>query len=426
MTPGAAFNKDASAINQVGQQVAKEHVLHLNVPTMETIYSATDSMECNLNIASPRNGRLNGAMETEVGAETDSIKSQRQTLDPDQMAVFDEVVRLMLQRGKEREESRPKLVLGPAGTGKTHLIFAVLDAARSKGKEFICTSFNAITATAIEGDTFTGDFFWRPETHQHHSCPFSPEQLIKFHHNHGFSDKCAACDFNNTVVGIILEEISTFSPEMVCHLDTCLRQVIGIDKPFGNLIVLMVGDFGQLGPVEATPIPNAVINWCEYTESKNKTIFIRKEMARQKRQNKTRKKKNPCRKLGSKKSKFSRPSSTQEFKHRCSEGHPYRKGIELLTSAKLFHLTTQKRAQDPIHRKHIESIFRGEKFTFQMFNHYQELKGKEMQEGGAFLEAPILCSTNRERHTINGVIAPIRASAKGVCVVRWNANLEPF
>jgi hypothetical protein len=219
------------------------------------------------------------------------------------------------------------------------------------------------------------------------------------------------------VVGIILEEISTFSPEMTYHLDTCLRQVTGIDKPFGNLIILMVGDFGQLGPVEATPMPNAVINWCECTESKNKTIFIRKEMARQNRQSKTRKKKNPSRKLGSKKSNFSRPSSIQEFKHRCSEGHPYRKGIELLTSAKLFHLTTQKRAQDPIHRKHIDSMFRGEKLAFQMFNHYQELKGQDMQESGAFLEAPILCSTNRERHTINGVIAPIRASAKGVCVV---------
>jgi sigma54-dependent transcription regulator len=53
----------------------------------------------------------------------------------------------------------PKLVLGPAGTGKTHLIFAVLDAARSKGKEFICASFNAITAMAIGGDTFTAAFF---------------------------------------------------------------------------------------------------------------------------------------------------------------------------------------------------------------------------------------------------------------------------
>jgi hypothetical protein len=304
MTPGAALNKVASAVNQAGQQAAKEHVLHLDVPTMETICSTTDSMEFNLNVASPRNGRLNGAMETEVEAETDSIESQRQKLDPDQTAVFDEVVRLMLQRGKEREESRPKLVLDPAGTGKTHLILAVLDAARSKGKEFVCTSFNAVTATAIGGDTIAGDFFWHPETHQHHSSPFSPEKPIKFHHNHGFSDKCAACDFNNRVAGIIPEEISTLSPEMVCHPDTCLQQVAGIDKPFGNSTVLMAGDFGQLGPVEATPTPNAVIKWCEHAESENKTIFIRKEMARQNRQNKNRRKKNPSRKLCSKKSNF--------------------------------------------------------------------------------------------------------------------------
>jgi hypothetical protein len=71
-------------------------------------------------------------------------------------------------------------------------------------------------------------------------------------------------------------------------------------------------------------------------------------------------------------------------------------------------------------------MFMGEKLTFQMFNHHQELKGEDMQEGGDFLEAPILCSANRERHTINGAIAPIRASAKGLCVIPWNANLEPF
>jgi hypothetical protein len=129
------------------------------------------------------------------------------------------------------------------------------------------------------------------------------------------------------VAGIILEEISTLSPKMVCHPDTCLRQVTGIDKPFGNLTVLMAGDFGQLGPVEATPTPNAIINWCEHTQSENKTIFICKEMGRQNRQNKNRKKKNPSRKLGSKKSKFSAPSSTQEFKHRCSEGHPSEKAL---------------------------------------------------------------------------------------------------
>jgi hypothetical protein len=71
-------------------------------------------------------------------------------------------------------------------------------------------------------------------------------------------------------------------------------------------------------------------------------------------------------------------------------------------------------------------MFRGEKLNFQMFNDYEELKAVDIQEGGDFSDAPILCSTNRERHTINGIMAPVKASAKRVCAVRWNADLQPY
>jgi hypothetical protein len=422
MTSDPAANNYIAPINRmIGQEVAKELSLDLDPAAMETIYSA-DNTEFNIHVALPGNEGLNGVTQTDIEPGTDPTNSKTHKLEPDQTVVFNEVVRLLLQ-GNGREETRPKLVLGPAGTGKTRLIFAILDAARSKGKEFICTSFNAITATAIGGDTFSGDFCWRPEFHQRHPTPFSRDQLIKFLHNHGFGVKFAARDFNDIVVGIILEEISTFSPEMVCHLDIRLRQVTGIDKPFGGLIVLMVGDFGQLGPVEASPIPNAVVNLCQFISNRDKSVFIRNEMARQN-QIRNKKKNNlswkPCR------AKSSISSATEEFQHRLSEGHPYRKGIELLTSARLFHLTTQKRAQDLVHRDHIESMFRGKKLTFQMLNHYEELKAVDMQEGGDFCDAPILCSTNRERHTINGIMAPIRASATGVCAIRWNADLKPY
>jgi hypothetical protein len=379
-------------------------------------------LELITHVAPVGNEGLNNVAPTKVEPSSDATKSKTHKLEPDQAIVFDEVVRLMLQQNGH-EETKPKLVLGPAGTGKTRLIFALLDAARSKGKEFICTSFNAITATAIGGDTFSGDFFWRPEVHQQHPSPFNADELVKFLRNHGFGVEFAARNFNDIVAGITLEEISTFSPEMLCHLDIRLRQVTEIDKPFGGLIVLMVGDFGQLGPVEACAIPNAVVNFFEYMSNRNKSTFIRDEMAKQNR-NKNRKKNNPPGKAS--RAKRSLPFVTKEFKNKYNEGHPYRKGIDLITSANLFHLTTQKRAQDPVHRHHIESMFRGEKLTFQMFNHYEELKAVDIHEGGDFCDAPILCSTNRERHTINGIIAPTRASAKGVCAIRWNADLKPY
>jgi hypothetical protein len=105
---------------------------------------------------------------------------------------------------------------------------------------------------------------------------------------------------------------------------------------------------------------------------------------------------------------------------------PAEKVLTYFTSAKLFHLTTQKRAQNPVHCDHIELMFHSEKLTFQIFNHYKELKAVDIHVGGDFCDAPILCATNRERHTISGIIAPIRASTKGVGAIPWNADLKPY
>jgi hypothetical protein len=123
LTRGAATNNVAPAINQVGQQVAKELRLDLAVPTIETIYSGIP-MELNTHVAPIENKGLNDMTPTEVEPRADPTKSKTHKLEPDQAVVFDEVVCLMLQQNG-REETKPKLVLGPAGTGKTRLIFAL-------------------------------------------------------------------------------------------------------------------------------------------------------------------------------------------------------------------------------------------------------------------------------------------------------------
>jgi hypothetical protein len=73
--------------------------------------------------------------------------------------------------------------------------------------------------------------------------------------------------------------------------------------------------------------------------NRNKSTFIRGEMVKQNR-NRNRKKKNTTGKPS--RAKLSLPLVTDEFKNKYNEGHPYRKGFDLLTSARLlFHLTTQ-------------------------------------------------------------------------------------
>jgi hypothetical protein len=95
MTRDAAANKVTPAINQVGQQVAKELYLDLAVTAIETIYSGIP-MELNTHVAPVGNEGLNNVTPTEVAPSTDPTKSKTHKLEPDQAVVFDEVARLML------------------------------------------------------------------------------------------------------------------------------------------------------------------------------------------------------------------------------------------------------------------------------------------------------------------------------------------
>jgi hypothetical protein len=113
---GAATNNVTPAINQVGQRKAKELRFDLAVTAIKTIYSGIP-MELNTHIAPVGNEGLNNVTPTEVQPGTDPTKSKRYKLEPDQAVVFDEVVCLMLQQNG-REATKPKLVLGPSGTGK--------------------------------------------------------------------------------------------------------------------------------------------------------------------------------------------------------------------------------------------------------------------------------------------------------------------
>jgi hypothetical protein len=119
MTRGAVTNIVTPPVNQVGQQVDKKLCLNLAVTAIKIIYSGIP-MELNTHVAPVGNQGLNNMTPTEVEPGKDPTKNKTHNLEPDQTVVFDQVVRLMLQQNGG-EETKPKLVLGPAGTGKTRL-----------------------------------------------------------------------------------------------------------------------------------------------------------------------------------------------------------------------------------------------------------------------------------------------------------------
>lgn len=137
------------------------------------------------------------------------------------------------------------LLLGPGGTGKSHMmraLVAVMKAEDLGGAVFTAYTGVAVTAlprpaatycklTGIPGDAGRNTNDLPPGKD---STTF--ETLV------GTIDR---------LVLLVLDEISMIGSPHVHHLDRRLQQYLGCTLPFGGLIVIFAGDFHQLKPVQA-------------------------------------------------------------------------------------------------------------------------------------------------------------------------------
>jgi hypothetical protein len=64
---------------------------------------------------------------------------------------------------------------------------------------------------------------------------------------------------------LIIDEISMVGSTLFNRVDTRLRQIMGIDEPFGGISVLVVGDLNQLAPVKDTIIYK-MNSTCDFTD----------------------------------------------------------------------------------------------------------------------------------------------------------------
>ena len=138
------------------------------------------------------------------------------------------------------------VVLGSAGTGKSFLIDTIyqlmtryFDRTRGgdKGKtKVLLMAPTGIAAFQIDGSTI-------------HSALSLPKNQLKF--------KKLSDDIReelNQVEIIIFDEVSMISNEHFSQADKRMRQVMGIDGPFGGKCVIFLGDFLQLQPVMERPV----------------------------------------------------------------------------------------------------------------------------------------------------------------------------
>ena len=126
---------------------------------------------------------------------------------------------------------------GEPGSGKTHTINALNDWLRASGIEPSITAATGIAATHVGGMTLHS---W--------SGIGIAESLSRADVDRIASKEHIAKRIAKAKV-LIIEEISMLSANTFEMADAICREVRRVDKPFGGLVVILVGDFFQLPPI---------------------------------------------------------------------------------------------------------------------------------------------------------------------------------
>ncbi len=126
---------------------------------------------------------------------------------------------------------------GEPGSGKTHTINAFVEWLRNSGIEPSVTAATGIAATHVGGMTL----------HSWSGIGIS-ESLSKADVDRIASKENIARRIQKAKV-LIIEEISMLSANTFEMADSICREVRRVDKPFGGLTVILVGDFFQLPPI---------------------------------------------------------------------------------------------------------------------------------------------------------------------------------
>lgn len=133
------------------------------------------------------------------------------------------------------KEGENVFITGHAGTGKSY----ILDRLKEQFKKLVVTSTTGIAAVNIKGQTI-------------HSwagiglCRYSIENIVK----NILTKKPTIKKQIEKCTMLAIDEISMLNIRAFEYVDKVLRLVREVDKPFGGIQVIFLGDFFQLPPVE--------------------------------------------------------------------------------------------------------------------------------------------------------------------------------
>jgi hypothetical protein len=311
-----------------------------------------------------------------------------------QVVLFDRYTEELLKKDTSPTSlpPMPRIVIldGGAGAGKTTLrnsLFALHDIF----KIFIFKlSFNSINAAEMGGDTVCGWIGNRPEIHMHQIGSFDA----------GIINQLRQRGFNKHSL-VAIEEFETCALWHIARLSKLCELANNCDELFGGASVLLIGDFGQLGPVKAGPTITQHIMRRFQDEDLATSNF------------------------SGKKRKHNTISQTSALSQTNNQHHPNIIGMEIFLKARLYELTEQKRSLDDVHTSLITKFRWSEKIKMtDLKSKDYSLYSHEDTLSGLWDDASALTCTNRARHTFTHQRALLFATHHSLPVLRWRSNWQ--
>jgi tRNA uridine 5-carbamoylmethylation protein Kti12 len=152
------------------------------------------------------------------------------------------------------------LLTGQPGSGKSYVIETVAELCQKIGVGHVTsTSYNGIAAVNVDGNTMSTTF----------SINDTSDAKVKIR----LSDKTIMDIFSKldaeTLRLLIVDEVSAIDARLLGLLDYRLQQLMNNDLPFGGIMVLLAGDFNQLGPVLKQFLPTTMMTYAQRLKNLN-------------------------------------------------------------------------------------------------------------------------------------------------------------
>ena len=197
----------------------------------------------------------------------------RSDLNPEQTTFYDRIITAASDDDHIFEPdnaNNPKLHLlcGRAGTGKTYVTAAIQNHLELMGIRCAAIAFMWSAVYQMKVTC---------EKHSIHSFlgksidDLQPDRVAKM----GMSNSRKLRKLKDRLEGIgalFVDEISTTAFHLLLALDKDLRSILNPDEPFGGILVILLGDFGQLPPVQGKSLAElAVISARRNAAGENRT-----------------------------------------------------------------------------------------------------------------------------------------------------------